>query len=103
MVHAQRPDARYLNSALRAGIPVMVWPRSTCPGPVHGHCAGEQLLGQLVPYIQDALPDALPKVIRHLRAQAQYQLNGGQHCDDKLTLFWDDPARSPDPPLGLGQ
>jgi hypothetical protein len=99
LVHSQRPKPSHLTSALNAGIPVMVWPRSACPDPVHSECAGARLGKELVALVADAHPDELPKLVKKLRAQARSQPNDQPHCGRRLTLFWDDPARLPDPPL----
>lgn len=99
LVHSQRPKRSQLASALNAGIPVIVWPRSACPDPVHSECAGEHLGQELVALVADTHPDELPRLVRKLRAQARSRTDRQPHCGRRLTLFWDDPARLPDPPL----
>lgn len=99
LVHPERPKPSHLTSALNAGIPVMIWPRSACTDPVHGECAGGRLSKELIALVADTHPDELPKLIKKLRAQARSQPNDQPHCGRRLTLFWDDPARLPDPPL----
>lgn len=99
LVHGQRPKPSHLASALSAGIPVMLWPRSACPDHDHGECAGGRLAGELIALVANAHPDELPKLVRRLRAQARAQPGGRPHCERRLTLFWDDPARLPDAPL----
>jgi hypothetical protein len=99
LVHAQRPKPSQLTAALNAGIPVMVWPRSACPDSAHAECAGGRLAKELAALVADAAPDELPKLVKILRAQARSQPDTHTHCGRRLTLFWDDPARLPDPPL----
>lgn len=99
LVHSQRPRASHLTSALNAGIPVMMWPQSSCPDPVHGECCGARLAKELIALVADTHPDELPKLVKKLRVQARSQPDNHSHCGRRLTLFWDDPARLPDPPL----
>jgi hypothetical protein len=101
LVHPQRPKPSHLTSALNAGVPVMVWPRSACPDSMHGECTGGRLAKELIALVADAHPDDLPKLVRKLRAQARARPNSQTHCGRRLTLFWDDPARLPDPPLTM--
>ena len=101
LVHPQRPKPSHLTSALNAGIPVMVWPRSACPDPVHGECTGGRVAKELIALVADAHPDELPKLVKKLRAQARARPDGGAHCGRRLALFWDDPTRLPDPPLTM--
>jgi hypothetical protein len=70
LVHAQRPRRPHLASALKAGIPVMVWPRAACPDHAHGQCAGSRLAGELLALVAAAHPDELPRLVKKLLAQA---------------------------------
>ncbi len=99
LVYPHRPKSSHLTSALNAGIPVMVWPRSACTDAVHGECAGGRTAKELIALVAETHPDELPKLIKKLRAQARSQANDQPHCGRRLTLFWDDPAWLPDPPL----
>jgi hypothetical protein len=101
LVHSHQPNLGHLTSALEAGIPVMVWSRSACRQPERGECARGRLSDELVTLIADTSPDELPKLVRKLRLQALAAPNGQSHCGRRLTLFWDDPARLPDPPLRM--
>jgi hypothetical protein len=101
LVHAQRPRPYQLKAALNAGMPVMLWPRSTCPGPVHSDCLGERMVRKLAALIASADPDTLPRLVRTLRADARSRPADQPHCGRRLTLFWDDPTRLPDPPLAM--
>src|SRR5205823_998242 len=71
LVHSQRPKPSHLTSALNAGIPVMVWPRSACSDHIHGECAGGRIAKELIALIEETHPDELPKLVRKLRAQAR--------------------------------
>lgn len=103
LVHAEQPRPLHLTAALEAGIPVMVWQRSKCPGEVHVECAGEVFAGELMRLAAQAHPDDLPRLVRRLRTEARSQPGDHGHCGRRLVLFWDDPARLPDPPLGTAK
>jgi hypothetical protein len=100
LVYAEQPRRGHLAAALDAGIPVMVWPRSRCPDGVHVNCAGESFAEELMRHLLATPPDELPRLVRKLRAEARSQPVDVPHCGQRLILFWDDPARFPDPPLG---
>jgi NTP-dependent ternary conflict system VMAP-like protein/trypsin-like peptidase len=103
LIHAEQPRRGHLAAALDAGIPVMVWPRSKCPDDVHSECEGVIFAAELVRRMSVALPDELPKLVRKLRAEARSQPIERPHCGHRLILFWDDPARFPDPPLATSK
>lgn len=100
LVYAEQPRRGHLAAALDAGIPIMVWPRSRCPDGVHVNCAGESFADELMRHALTTLPDELPWLVRRLRTEARSQAVDMPHCGHRLILFWDDPARFPDPPLG---
>lgn len=101
LVHAQRPRRPQLTAALNAGIPVMLWPRSTCPDLVHVGCTGERVAKALTALIAETHPDNLPRLVKRLRAEARSRPESEPHYGRRLTLLWDDPARLPDPPLAM--
>jgi len=103
LVHAQKPRSPYLSAALDVGIPVMIWPRTACSDTPHDECTGHVRLHTLVQQIAGTHPDDLPELVMMLRKQAIAAEDGTSHCGRKLTLFWDDPARLPDPPLAMGR
>lgn len=103
LVHAEQPRPLHLTAALEAGIPVMLWQRSKCTHEAHDKCAGELFAGELMRLLKQAHPDDLPRLVRKLRAQARSQPGDQPHCGRKLVLFWDDPARLPDPPLATAR
>ncbi|MBP2704535.1 trypsin-like peptidase domain-containing protein [Microbispora sp. RL4-1S] len=102
LVHASRPHEDLVASELKAGLPVVVWPRDPCGESDHDACTARRLFDDhLVPRISDTHPDDLPELVRTLRLQAAAQkLRKPEepHCGRGLTLLWDDPSRMPDPP-----
>ncbi len=103
LVHAEQPRPLHLTAALQAGMPVMMWQRWKCDGEVHGDCEGGLFAGELMRLAAQAHPDDLPRLVRRLRAEARSQPGDHSHCGRRLVLFWDDPARLPDPPLGTAK
>lgn len=103
LVHAEQPRPLHLTAALEAGIPVMLWQRSKCSDEEHSECAGALFAGELMHRVAGAHPDDLPRLVRKLRAEARSQPGGHLHSGRRLVLFWDDPARLPDPPLGAAK
>ena len=101
LVHPQRPTRPQLTAALSAGMPVMLWPRLSCPAATHDNCAGERTTKLLASLIAKADPDELPWLVRKLRAEARANDKDKQHWGRRLTLLWDDPSRLPDPPLAI--
>ena len=100
LIYAQRPRRSQLAAALDAGIPVMVWSRSTCAAESHGECEAHMLAGELSSRLHQAHPDNLPKLVRTLRMEAKVTPER-PHCGRRITLLWDDPGRLPDPPLAM--
>jgi hypothetical protein len=100
LVYAEQPSRGHLAAALDAGIPIMVWPRSRCTDGSHTGCAGGSFAAELLHHVLANAPDELPNIVRRLRAEARAQAGDALHSGHRLTLFWDDPARFPDPPLG---
>ncbi|GAA2630634.1 trypsin-like peptidase domain-containing protein [Actinomadura fulvescens] len=100
LVYASSPNADWLSAALSVGIPVMLWRRHPCACD-SGECAGERFLTELTTIIDKAHPDELPTLVMKLRKQARVPPGNADHCGNGLALFWDDPARNPDPPLAM--
>ncbi|MEV7010013.1 trypsin-like peptidase domain-containing protein [Streptosporangium sp. NPDC051022] len=100
LAYSARPSGDHLKEALSVGMPVMFWPRAQCERATHEAC--ERTLRNLTRYVEDAHPNALPKKVKKLRNDARHPIKGVTHqYGRELTLFWDDPARTPDPPLGM--
>ncbi len=103
LTYAASPSKGRLNAARNAGIPVMLWPRTTCGSDTHdGDCAGGRKLGRLSAAVADLHPDELPAVVMRLRRKAWHPNADREHIGRDLALVWDDPARLPDPPLAMG-
>ncbi|MFG2006347.1 trypsin-like peptidase domain-containing protein [Spirillospora sp. NPDC048911] len=102
LVYASNPNADWLSAALSVGIPVMLWRRHPCNGPCDADaCTGRRFLTELTTVIDKAHPDELPAIVMKLRKQARIPPGNADHCGNGLALFWDDPARNPDPPLAM--
>ncbi|WP_067464069.1 VMAP-C domain-containing protein [Actinomadura macra] len=98
LAYSRHPSKDLLGPALGAGIPVMLWSRAPCPSTGHDECG--RILRQLTKNIKGLHPDDYPERVRALRDSAWHPLRRKRHqCGRELTLFWDDPARWPDPPL----
>jgi hypothetical protein len=103
LAYASMPRREWLDAALDIGIPVMIWCRRECAGNGDEHNAHKKLLAQLTQALAGTDPDQLPVKVTRLRKEAMSPSVGGEHHHGRhLTLFWDDPARLPDPPLGGG-
>jgi hypothetical protein len=100
LAYASVPRRGWLDAALDTGIPVMVWCRQECRQD-EAHAAHMVLLAQLTAALAGTDPHLLPGKVATLRKEAMSPVKGGEgHYGRRLTLFWDDPARLPDPPLG---
>lgn len=86
-----------LEVGLPAGIPVMIWRRTGCPGctdPAGQSCAGARFFAGLRTALADVPVAELPDRIRTLRNHASH--NGdGDHCGQGIVLLCDDPRRRP--------
>ncbi|MEU5952838.1 trypsin-like peptidase domain-containing protein [Streptomyces sp. NPDC047525] len=102
LAYAATPVPDWLSAALDTGVPIMLWRRHECGGG-HATCAPEKFLAQLAEAVGALDPDRLPIEVMKLRKEARSPNKGGaDHCGHRLTLFWDDPERRPDPPLAMG-
>ena len=103
LIYAASPTGPQMTAALCAGIPIMLWPRrAPCTRDTQADCVCIQSLANLGELVSRTRPDELPTQVRDLRLQAAAPDAGTDHCGHNLTLFWDDPARMPDPPLSMG-
>lgn len=103
LAYAVSPKREWLEAALDIGIPVMVWSRGDCPATGEAHDAHEAFLSQITAALSATDPDKLPAEVMRLRKEARSPVSGNErHHGRNLTLFWDDPARLPDPPLANG-
>ncbi|WP_162794774.1 trypsin-like peptidase domain-containing protein [Nonomuraea lactucae] len=94
IVHATSPNLGHIRKALKFGIPIMVWPRSSCRAEQHDDCRGNRFLSEVAAIVEKSTPDQLPDRIKHLRRAGM-----NDKPVQKISLFWDDPTRMPDPPL----
>ncbi|MEI5097586.1 hypothetical protein RB200_01625 [Streptomyces sp. PmtG] len=103
LAYAANPVDDWLAAALDIGVPVMLWRRLDCVGAGHEACAPTAFLDRLTREVAGYDPDRLPYEVMRLRKAARSPQRGGaDHCGHRLTLFWDDPERRPDPPLAMG-
>lgn len=103
LAYGVMPKREWLEAALDTGVPIMVWPRWNCPGSGEAHDAHEGFLSKITGALAAADPDLLPTEVMRLRKEARSPVTGHErHHGRYLTLFWDDPARLPDPPLAEG-
>ncbi|HEX2313224.1 MAG TPA: trypsin-like peptidase domain-containing protein [Thermomonospora sp.] len=97
LAYGTLPDPARLRVALNHGMPVMFWPRRSCPDDRHEDCAGDRFLGRLAVEVTGVPPEHLPEQVMKLRARAE-AAGSDAHCGRALTMLWDDPRRIP-PPL----
>jgi len=117
VVYAYSPGEDWLAVALDAGVPVMVWRRRGCAGGsggsggegAAGGCGADcpardahaTFLAAAARTLATTNPHRLPDEVARLRKEARSPVAGGDdHLGRRLTLFWDDPTRRPDPPIG---
>lgn len=103
LVYAASPTGPQLTASLCAGIPVMLWSRrAPCTRGTQAECICIRFVTDLREIVSRTRPDELPTAVMRLRLQAAAPGAHSDHCGHDLTLFWDDPARMPDPPLSMG-
>ncbi|MGB8940844.1 MAG: trypsin-like peptidase domain-containing protein [Streptomyces sp.] len=103
LAYAATPMGDWLSAALDTGVPIMLWRRYDCGEGGHAQCAPEKFLDRLTEAVAVLDPDRLPFEVMRLRKEARSPDKGdAEHCGHRLTLFWDDPERKPDPPLAMG-
>ncbi|MBO2458593.1 VMAP-C domain-containing protein [Actinomadura violacea] len=101
LVYGARPLRSWLTAALNNGVPVMLWPRTSCTDAAHHDCRGHRAAASLTAAIAGAPPADLPRIALDLRKEALQAPKDEPHCGRELTLLWDDPSRLPDPPLAM--
>ncbi|MEV6751625.1 trypsin-like peptidase domain-containing protein [Streptomyces sp. NPDC051214] len=103
LAYAATPLGDWLSAALDTGVPIMLWRRHECGEDGHAQCAPDRFLDRLTEAVGVLDPDRLPFEVMRLRKEARSPDKGdAEHCGHRLTLFWDDPERKPDPPLAMG-
>lgn len=103
LVYGSHPRNHWLEAALDAGIPIMLWCRQLCACGHDSHDSHAEFIRQVTAALSASEPDRLPVEVMKLRKKAWSPAGGGeQHCGRNLTLYWQDPARLPDPPLEIG-
>lgn len=103
LIYAASPTSKQMDASLCAGIPIMLWPRrAPCTRDSQTGCVCVRFLADLGDLVSRTRPDELPTEVMHVRLQAAAPDAHSDHCGRDLTLFWDDPARMPDPPLSMG-
>jgi hypothetical protein len=101
VAYASSPREEWLEAALDTGIPVMLWYRRSCPADGAAHAVHEKFLTDITAAVSTTDPDRLPAAVAKFRREARSPKTGADdHLGRHLTLFWDDPARLPDPPIG---
>jgi hypothetical protein len=101
VAYASSPRAEWIKAALFVGIPVMLWCRRDCPADDQRNPSHNSFLEGITSAASAVSPDRLPAEVARLRKEARSPVSGGEyHLGRHLTLFWDDPARLTDPPLG---
>ncbi|GAA4806557.1 trypsin-like peptidase domain-containing protein [Streptomyces ziwulingensis] len=83
---------------LNVPVPVLVWPRTGCPGhDPGGPCAGTDFLDRLAETVTGVPPAELPRLIRELRETADAADDPDAHWAHQAQLLWDDPRCFPEP------
>ncbi|MEU6432421.1 trypsin-like peptidase domain-containing protein [Microbispora sp. NPDC046973] len=94
IVHAASPTPTEIGKALKFGIPIMMWPRTSCRAGSHDDCAGRKFLSEASEIVEKSSPAQLPFRVKQLRIAGM-----DSKPVQRIALFWDDPTRMPDPPL----
>lgn len=97
LVSTSRLEDAMLAKILRAGLPVIIWPRDPCREDEHHMCQAVRNSSYLVDKIAVTAPVDIPELVRIMRLDA-YEEPDKPHIGRNLALLWDDPERSPDPP-----
>ena len=85
-------------AVLDAPSPIVLWPRTGCPGGSGGahcgrDCRGDGFLDALAEQLAAMPPAELPEAI--LKARRQAFVHDGPHWADGLSLVWEDPRQFP--------
>jgi hypothetical protein len=90
-----------VTSAVGGGVPILLWPRTTCDGhPAGGPETGQQCLAiqfstAVTHRLRGVRMDALPAQVHELRTEAAQSPADQPHCGRGISLLWDDPRRRP--------
>ncbi|NUP19126.1 MAG: trypsin-like peptidase domain-containing protein [Streptomyces sp.] len=92
----------YFHVGINFPVPVLLWPRTGCPGPAHDTpCDGSAFLDELAASIAAVPPAELPGHVRALRETADASDDPARHWAASVQLLWDDPRCCPEPPASL--
>ncbi|MDC0766062.1 VMAP-C domain-containing protein [Streptomyces sp. HD] len=92
----------YFHVGINFPVPVLLWPRTGCPGPAHDTpCDGSAFLDELAASIAAVPPAELPRHVRALRETADASDDPARHWAASVQLLWDDPRCCPEPPASL--
>lgn len=92
----------HFEAGLNAPVPVLLWPRTGCPGPEHdGPCSGTAFLDELATSVAEVPAAELPRRIMELRETADAADEPDEHWARNLQLLWDDPRCFPEPAASL--
>ncbi|ANP54843.1 hypothetical protein J2Z21_001503 [Streptomyces griseochromogenes] len=88
---------------LNIPVPVLLWPRTGCPGTEHdtSACAGTVFLDGLAPCLDGVPPTELPRHVQALREEAAADEDPDRHWAKDVQLLWDDPRCFPEPAASL--
>jgi len=92
------PIREALEAALDAGVPVVVWRRTTCPehdaGTPSDACTGARFQDVFTAERASQSHLTLPELVRRLRNRT---VKEPDHACRDVALLWDDPTRLPEP------
>lgn len=82
----------YFEVGLNVPVPVLLWPRTGCPGDGHdGPCSGTAFLDELAGSLAGVPPSELPRLVMELRLTADAADAPDEHWARDVQLLWDDP------------
>ncbi|QXE34118.1 serine protease [Streptomyces sp. GMY02] len=91
-------DRALYGAVLDAPAPIVLWPRTGCPGGAlcGASCQGEEFLNRLAEQLSVLPPGELPERIFELRKRAFHHEGPEPHWAAELSFVWDDPRWFPD-------
>ncbi|MFB7273838.1 trypsin-like peptidase domain-containing protein [Streptomyces sp. NPDC056244] len=91
-------DRALYGAVLDAPAPIVLWPRTGCPGGAlcGASCQGEEFLNRLADQLSVLPPGELPERIFELRKRAFHHEGPDPHWAAELSFVWDDPRWFPD-------
>jgi hypothetical protein len=104
---------QHFEVGLTVPVPVLLWPRTGCPGTAHGDtdcqggphgdpsCPGSAFLDQLAASLAGVPPAELPRHVLSLRLTADAADEPDAHWARDLQLLWDDPRCFPETTASL--